>query len=82
MQQNGTYFFIGSKTAQHKATISKGGNLQIEYGETFKKEDDIIGVVLDLEQGTLGYIINGKDYGVSHDGMDVDGEYRMFVDIS
>ena len=78
------YFYIGWLDSQNHATTydSRRGEQHKEYGESFKKADDVIDVYLDLNEGTLSYGINGTDYGVAFDDVDVDKEYRLFLIIS
>ena len=34
-----------------------------DYGEKFGKKGDTIKVILDLDESTLSFVINGNDYG-------------------
>ena len=39
-------------------------------------------MILDLEKGELRFAINGKDYEIARDDVDINKEYRMFITIN
>ena len=53
-----------------------------QYGQDFRTENSVIEMCLDLNKGTLSYIINGTNYGVAHDDIDTNKEYKLFITIS
>ena len=71
------YFFIGWVHTNQMSTIYQAGHKK--YGVPFKTANDIIDVHLDLNKGTLGYVINGKDYGIAYDDVDMSKEYTLFL---
>ena len=82
IKRDGTYFFIGYSKAYLKPQLMKAEGSKFNYGESVNKENDIIEMVLDLKRGTLGFIINGTDYGVARDDIQIDGEYCMFITVN
>ena len=76
------YFFIGWLRASNGQRIYKRHGAQFQaYGAPFKTAKDIIDIYLDLNKGTLGFGINGKDYGIAY-SVDTTREYKLFVTMS
>ena len=57
--------FLANKAIWHNKSKLK------PYGELFKT-GDVITVVLDLDEGTLSFLVNGKALGVAADGLSGD----------
>lgn len=65
-QQNGYGFTYG-----YGQTVYKDNKKVIrEYGETFNKKRNTMQVLLNVNEGTLKYIINDVDYGVAFYNID------------
>lgn len=80
------YFFVGWLQSLKSPRVPKLSNNSLTdyvgYGEAVNNDNDIVEMILDLKKGTLGYVINGTDYGIARDDVDVNGEYKMFITIN
>lgn len=65
---------LQKKLAPYKYDIKK-------YGEKVYTEDHTLEMSLDVKQGTLKYVINGKDYGIAFDYV-YESKYRLAVTLS
>ena len=72
-----SYGFVGSQGMKTQTPYTSEG---IKYGEILQNAGDIIEIVLDLNNYTLSYIMNGTDYGVAYE-VESNVEYRLAVGI-
>ena len=79
-----TFFFVGWVVSMNSGIIYKKDTQDPcqKYGEAFKTKNGTIDINLDLNKGTLGFVINGTDYGVAYDNIDPDGEYKLFITLN
>ena len=78
------YAFIGGakikyKYGQHWFDVLNPNNKQNIYGEKFANVNDEISVILDLNNYTISYKINGNDYGIAFNVEPQD--YRLAISI-
>jgi len=66
------YSFLST---QHKHLL---GPFRKNYGESIHKEGSILEVVLNLNDLTISFIINGKDYGIAYSNIEKK-HYRIAV---
>eukprot|EP01084_Bolivina_argentea_P305914 528517_1 len=77
--QNMSYAFVGNNySVSHLATTGISCGF---YGSTLCKSGDIIEMFVDMDIGTMKYIINSKDHGKAFD-INKDEKYKLAVTIS
>ena len=50
-----------------------------KYGEKFKHKDDTMEIILNVQEGSLKFVINGTDYGNVSKNLDKTKEYRLAI---
>ena len=71
------YGFVANRGCKMKQ-LNQNDHRLWKYGVRIRECNEIMRVVLDMDEYTLSYVINGKEYGIAFD-VDKECEYRLAV---